>query len=126
MSLRTFSFFLTDATPWYDDLIGEDDEKDLELGSKLVILMEIIRNAEAIDDKVLVFSQSILLLNLVEAYLQDNEPSMCVGLDYYRIDGSTDPDARRMWAQNFNKKKNRRFVVARDRSSIRVRMTTFI
>ena len=72
----------------------------------------------------LVFSQSLLSLDLIEEFLaRINEAhesssqnssvseyldSWLPGKDYYRMDGSTAPDTRKMWCKYFNKATNDR------------------
>jgi transcriptional regulator ATRX len=68
--------------------------------------------------QVLVFSQSLLSLDLIETFLKlendrqlknaDNlEPgrygTWLNGQDYYRMDGSTAPEIRKKWCNYFNK-----------------------
>lgn len=42
----------------------------IELGSKMILLMEILKECEMLGDKVLVFSQSLLSLDLIEEFLR--------------------------------------------------------
>lgn len=96
---------------WFGDLVKDEHELDLQLSAKFFILMEVVRGAEAVGDKVLVFSQSLLTLNLLESLIQEEEfGGFCLGIDYYRLDGSSAADSRWTWAENFNKKKNKRLV----------------
>jgi transcriptional regulator ATRX len=64
--------------------------------------------------KVLVFSQSLLSLDLIEAFLKlENDTrksgkpeffgTWVNGQDYFRMDGSTPPDVRKKWCSFFNK-----------------------
>ena len=99
------------ADSWFEGLVTDDLETDIELSSKFYILMEIVRSAEAVGDKVLVFSQSLLTLNLLESFIQEEEfGGFCLGIDYYRLDGSSSADSRQAWADNFNSKKKKRFA----------------
>ena len=51
--------------------MSDEHELDhLELGSKMVLLMDILKECELLGDKVLVFSQSLLSLDLIEAFLE--------------------------------------------------------
>ena len=49
----------------------EDDKEllNVELGNKMVLLMDILKESYLIGDKVLVFSQSLLSLDLIEKFL---------------------------------------------------------
>ena len=62
---------------WWSQFISEEDYVKIEHSGKLVLLMDILRQCELIGDKVLVFSQSLVSLNLIEAFLaaedQQNE-----------------------------------------------------
>ena len=50
--------------------MGKDQVLEtLENGSKMVILMDILKECETVGDKVLVFSQSLLSLDLIEEFL---------------------------------------------------------
>lgn len=55
---------------WNQFLDQETDLERVELGSKMVLLMDILRECEMVGDKVLVFSQSLLSLDLIEAFLE--------------------------------------------------------
>lgn len=92
---------------WYDDFIQDGDDTNIELSGKLVLLLEIIANAEIVGDKVLVFSQSLSSLDLIERTLGGgriggNEISWCKGVDYFRLDGSTAARSRQRYSEIFN------------------------
>ena len=75
---------------WYDEFMQEDDEYNVELSGKLVLLMEVLADAEAVHDKVLVFSQSLVTLDLIEKMLGGGEiggdrENWCRGCDYFRM-----------------------------------------
>lgn len=98
---------------WYDEFLQEDDEYNVELSGKLVLLMEILADAEAVHDKVLVFSQSLVTLDLIEKMLGGGEiggdrENWCRGCDYFRMDGSTSAAMRQRWADIFNDEDNKR------------------
>ena len=95
------------------DAEDEDELLNVELGSKMIILMDILRECYLIGDKVLVFSQSLLSLDLIETFLHYSQGedsadnwSWTHGRDYYRMDGSTAPDVRKKWCSYFNNKKH--------------------
>lgn len=97
---------------WYDEFMQEDDEYNVELSGKLVLLMEVLADAEAVHDKVLVFSQSLVTLDLIEKMLGGGEiggdrENWCRGCDYFRMDGSTSVNMRQRWADIFNDEDNK-------------------
>merc|ERR1719412_3130144 len=99
---------------WAQFMKDPHDEKELlnlELGTKMVLLMDILKESYLIGDKVLVFSQSLLSLDLIEKFLSvaaydDTYGTWNHGKDYFRMDGSTGPDVRKKWCSYFNHKKN--------------------
>jgi len=97
---------------WYDEFLQEDAEYNAELSGKLVLLMEVLADAEAVHDKVLVFSQSLVTLDLIEKMLGGGEiggdrENWCRGCDYFRMDGSTSVNMRQRWADIFNDEDNK-------------------
>ncbi|XP_064184378.1 transcriptional regulator ATRX isoform X1 [Anguilla rostrata] len=105
---------------WHKEFVTEADAEILEHSGKMVLLFEILRMAEEVGDKVLVFSQSLISLDLIEDFLElagrskeDDKPSPYKGegkwfrnIDYYRLDGSTNALARKKWAEDFNDTSN--------------------
>ncbi|TKS83503.1 Transcriptional regulator ATRX [Collichthys lucidus] len=97
---------------WFKDQLSDQDAKILEHSGKLVLLLEILKMAEDLNDKVLVFSQSLISLNLIEAFLEAShsardpsshkEGSWIKNVDYYRIDGAVKASLRKKWADEFN------------------------
>merc|ERR1719397_1519513 len=112
---------------WWNSFLNDGENLDgLEFGNKMVLLMDILKECALIGDKVLVFSQSLLSLDLIEDFLSRvNEAHESVekskqnsindyldtwvpGKDYYRMDGSTAADTRKIWCKYFNKESNHR------------------
>ncbi|XP_077597568.1 transcriptional regulator ATRX-like isoform X2 [Stigmatopora nigra] len=100
---------------WFQNMLSQHDANILEHSGKLVLLFEILRMAEALNDKVLVFSQSLLSLDLIEDFLaashrkrkNSSEGGRWVkNKDYYRLDGSTSAAMRTKWADVFNNPAN--------------------
>ncbi|CAK6953614.1 transcriptional regulator ATRX-like [Scomber scombrus] len=101
---------------WFKNLLSESDAKILEHSGKMVLLFEILRMAEDLKDKVLVFSQSLISLNLIEDFLKASHHardsssfkagSWIKNIDYYRLDGSTSAILRKKWADQFNNPAN--------------------
>ncbi|XP_019121038.2 transcriptional regulator ATRX isoform X2 [Larimichthys crocea] len=105
---------------WHKEFVTEADAEILEHSGKITLLFEILRMAEEVDDKVLVFSQSLISLNLIEDFLElscrakdEDKISPYKGdgkwyrnIDYYRLDGSTNATTRKKWAEEFNDTSN--------------------
>lgn len=73
--------------------------------------MELLKEAEIRTEKVLVFSQSLLTLNLIENFLNKPEyGGWTPGLDYYRLDGSTKAEMRQSHITEFNTRGNDRYM----------------
>lgn len=96
---------------WYGSIFTDDMETDLELSGKLVFLFKLLEETHRLDEKVLVFSQSLLTLDLIETFLQSPERGdWCKGLDYLRIDGSTSAGCRSYCVDTFNSVDNPKYV----------------
>ncbi|XP_008282594.1 transcriptional regulator ATRX isoform X1 [Stegastes partitus] len=105
---------------WHREFVVEADAEILEHSGKMVLLFEILRMAEEVDDKVLVFSQSLISLDLIEDFLElscrakdedkvspyKGEGKWFRNIDYYRLDGSTNATTRKKWAEEFNDTSN--------------------
>uniref|UniRef100_A0A182Q624 Transcriptional regulator ATRX n=1 Tax=Anopheles farauti TaxID=69004 RepID=A0A182Q624_9DIPT len=113
-------------TEWWMQMCPETELDNLEHSGKLIVLMEILKECEAIGDKLLVFSQSLYSLDVIEHFLsllddnmqKDEEErdeqlskypaSWSLGLDYFRLDGSTSIDNRNDACKVFNDESNTR------------------
>ncbi|KAK2904027.1 transcriptional regulator ATRX isoform X1 [Channa argus] len=107
---------------WHKEFVTEADAEILEHSGKMGILFEILRMAEEVDEKVLVFSQSLISLDLIEDFLElacrakdedkispyKGEGKWFRNIDYYRLDGSTNATTRKKWAEEFNDTSNTR------------------
>uniref|UniRef100_A0A673GVH8 DNA helicase n=1 Tax=Sinocyclocheilus rhinocerous TaxID=307959 RepID=A0A673GVH8_9TELE len=105
---------------WYKEFVTEPDSEVLEHSGKMVLLFEILRMAEELEEKVLVFSQSLISLDLIEDFLElagkakeegklspyKGEGKWFRNIDYYRLDGSTNAVTRKKWAEDFNDTSN--------------------
>uniref|UniRef100_A0A669BJ85 DNA helicase n=1 Tax=Oreochromis niloticus TaxID=8128 RepID=A0A669BJ85_ORENI len=139
ISVETAPIRLKPPSPderWYKDLLSERDAKILEHSGKMVLLFEILRMAEELEDKVIVFSQSLISLDLIEDFLADShrarDPSAFKGtgswvknVDYYRFDGSTSATLRKKWADEFNNPENvrgRLFLISTKAGSLGINL----
>ncbi|KAJ8266440.1 hypothetical protein GJAV_G00130440 [Gymnothorax javanicus] len=124
---------------WYKTFVAEEDAAVLQHSGKLVLLFEILHMAERIGDKVLVFSQSLISLDLIEDFLElanrakkEGKPSPYKGegnwvknVDYYRLDGSTPALNRKKWAETFNNTKKlqgRLFLISTKAGSLGINL----
>ncbi|KAM7397771.1 hypothetical protein PAMA_005884 [Pampus argenteus] len=106
----------TAGDSWFKNLLSQKDATVLEHSAKMVLLFEILKMAEAVEDKVLVFSQSLISLDLIEDFLKASHRardsssikagSWIKNIDYYRLDGSTSAVLRTKWADQFNNAAN--------------------
>lgn len=99
----------------------EEELNNIEHSSKLMLLFSILEKCEAIGDKLLVFSQSLYSLDVIEHFLnyideqtQQNvsnasfSGSWTLGQDYFRLDGSTPVEQRNAFCKHFNNPENPR------------------
>ncbi|KAK9877516.1 hypothetical protein WA026_018624 [Henosepilachna vigintioctopunctata] len=109
---------------WWQQYCDGDELDNLGNSTKLLVLFEILKECEQIGDKVLVFSQSLYALNAIEHFLEKVDEatqngnadektcgftgSWVPGLDYFRLDGSTNCNLRSNWCDAFNKEDNSR------------------
>ena len=77
----------------------------MDISGKLIFLLELLKETEQANEKVLVFSQSILLLNALEELLMKPQHGDFIrGIHYLRLDGTTKADDRLDLMKQFNKK----------------------
>lgn len=111
-------------TEWWMPMCPEEELNNLEHSGKLMLLFSILAECEAIGDKLLVFSQSLFSLDVIEHFLfmiNDNTKnpspdaklggctgSWTAGRDYFRLDGSTPIESRNAACNSFNHETNTR------------------
>lgn len=109
-------------TEWWMPLCPEEELNNIEYSGKLMLLFSILAECEACGDKLLVFSQSLFSLDVIEHFLamidentQNPNPdaklgsfsgSWTRGIDYFRLDGSTNIETRNANCNNFNSDEN--------------------
>ncbi|XP_060841737.1 transcriptional regulator ATRX homolog isoform X3 [Rhopalosiphum padi] len=97
---------------WWKPLISKAKFESVYPYSKFIMMFSILQECENIGDKVLLFSQSLFTLDLIQDFLENAEDiddeggpygkSWDHGLDFYRIDGSTSLKAREDCCERFN------------------------
>ena len=118
---------------WWREFIKDGDYlESLYPSNKLILMFEILKACEMRQEKVLIFSAFVAVLNIVEFFMkriteQNDSPENQAnanklgyaryntkwqpGLDYVRIDGKTSKIVRQDMINQFNKEKNTRLRV---------------
>ncbi|XP_015784156.1 transcriptional regulator ATRX homolog isoform X3 [Tetranychus urticae] len=101
---------------WFKQFVGPDDWKVINLSGKLVMLFKILKKCIAIGEKLLVVSQSLETLDLIEKCLKLNNEVVInnartvlqwvKGKNYFRIDGKTECFERTSQVNHFNNPEN--------------------
>lgn len=126
---------IENPTEWWMQLCPEEELDNLRHSGKLMLLFSLLEECYAIGDKLLVFSQSLYTLDVIEVFLkkiddytqrkniasEDDEDikregellsgytgSWALGLDYFRLDGSTSIENRNIACNHFNSENNPR------------------
>ncbi|XP_042422292.1 protein CHROMATIN REMODELING 20-like isoform X1 [Zingiber officinale] len=108
------NIFVPQEIGWWEDLIDDKIYQEVDYSGKMVLLLDILTMSSEIGDKVLIFSQSLTTLDLIEMYLSKLPRKGCEGKfwkqgkDWYRLDGSTQPSERQKLVEIFNEPSNRR------------------
>lgn len=103
---------------WARENMRNYSQRKLSNGGKMVLLFHIIDESVKHGDKILVFSQSLMTLTLIEKFLSirkipdppDKPEDMCQdwirNVTYFRLDGSTAGTERERMINQFNKPDN--------------------
>lgn len=129
MKNRRKKYYSIDAVnnpeDWWKLLCKEEElDSNIEYSGKLVLLFAILAECQARNEKLLVFSQSLFSLNVIEKFLEaidDNtqnpnadarlggfEGRWTEGADYFRLDGTTEIRKRSKYCELFNDSENPR------------------
>ncbi|KAL4113360.1 hypothetical protein QTP88_016992 [Uroleucon formosanum] len=104
---------------WWKPYVSNSDMESVYPYSKFIMMFSILQECEKIGDKVLLFSQSLLTLDLIQDFLENAEDKIddkgCLyskswdhGTDFYRIDGSVNSKDRENYCEQFNDVNNTR------------------
>ncbi|XP_020547313.1 protein CHROMATIN REMODELING 20 isoform X2 [Sesamum indicum] len=99
---------------WWREFLQDNTYKEVNYSGKMVLLLDILTMCSYMGDKALVFSQSLLTLDLIEFYLSKlprpakNGKCWKKRKDWYRLDGRTESSERQKLVERFNDPLNRR------------------
>jgi transcriptional regulator ATRX len=121
------------SNAWFAKYMKREESNKIELSGKFILLFSILEECEKMGDKILLFTQSLDTLDLVEEFLRlkseeaknkdkdkieeidlensyknDLTNTWVRNIDYFRIDGSTGSDYRKAWIDIFNDENNYR------------------
>ncbi|XP_075235650.1 uncharacterized protein LOC142332860 [Lycorma delicatula] len=96
---------------WAERLLKGYIPGDIEASAKMAILFCILEESMSLGDRILVFSQSLFTLNLIEEFLQrtclpGRTERWARNWNYYRLDGSTSALEREKLINEFNSNPN--------------------
>ncbi|XP_034665003.1 transcriptional regulator ATRX homolog [Drosophila subobscura] len=113
-----------DPSEWWKPFVEERELNNVNHSPKLLILLRLLQQCEAIGDKLLVFSQSLQSLDVIEHFLSlvdsntknyefegdvgDFKGCWTNGKDYFRLDGSCSVEQREAMCKTFNNVTNLR------------------
>ena len=105
---RDSSHLSPEAREREDELRGLSGESLVASSGKLALLNRLLTRAKAAGERVLIFSQFTITLNVLEEYMGWRWGTL--GAAYFRLDGSTNRIAREMDLRSFNALGSKAFV----------------
>ncbi|OTF80710.1 transcriptional regulator ATRX-like protein [Euroglyphus maynei] len=94
---------------WWTAIIDERNVRCIELSAKFIVMFAIIGECQKLNDKLVIFSQSLINLNMIELMLgKCPNDSWIPNVDYFRIDGNVTVEARHRIIQAFNDESNKK------------------
>lgn len=99
------------STNWYKGICDEGVFEQQEHSKKLLLLFSILKKCQEKEEKLVVFAEYLSTLDVIEHFLSkmnnDSNKGEIVlswirGLDYFRMDGSTDVFTRKINCDEFN------------------------
>lgn len=113
---------------WATELMKDYVPNLVENSSKLVVFFSILEESTKKGDRLLLFSQSLLTLNILEKFLQQNkvpltENNWAKNVNYFRLDGSTPALEREKLINEFNSNENvKLFLVSTKAGSLGINL----
>lgn len=118
---------------WWDIIMENvDNTESPELSGKMLVMLQILKEAAATKEKILLFSQSLMVLELIERVLEaggddGRKQRWKLGRDYFRLDGSTSSKTRQGWVERYNDRRNPRarlFLISTKAGGLGVNLST--
>lgn len=81
-----------------------------------MVLFSILAECEAVGDKLLVFSQSLYSLDVIEHFLTSSDNNWEKGVNFFRIDGKTSVEDRQSFCNTYNEPNSRARLVSKKNS----------
>lgn len=91
---------------WWKPFVDEEDMTSISESPKFQILFEILSECHRLEEKCLIFSSSVVCLDIVEFFLALYY-SWKTNVDYYRLDGSIKNIKRHEMIVEFNRPENK-------------------
>lgn len=89
---------------WWKTHFQEEMFQNLECSGKLRLLFSILEDSEARNEKILLFSQSLHSLNIIEHFLKQKDWED--ESTFFRLDGTTTIEKRMEYIEKFNDMNN--------------------
>ncbi|KAG5676156.1 hypothetical protein PVAND_006005 [Polypedilum vanderplanki] len=140
--LDTSQGFTAVTNDWWSGMTTEEDIESLNASHKMRLLFEILKLTEQKGEKILIFSSFVAVLECIEQFMkaissQANNPNASrygydlyqsrwiLGVDYYRLDGSTPKAARQAMINQFNSPGNkvRCFLISAKAGGVGINLT---
>ncbi|XP_016839228.2 transcriptional regulator ATRX homolog [Nasonia vitripennis] len=123
-NLRNGDFSQAEEEYWWSRFVKDDQRFDFTQSYKLIFLYGILERCKKEGDKILLFSQCLNTLDLIEIFLKhidsqskqngftndlfNFQDEWKRGLDYFRMDGSVNSEKRNSMCKTFNNPNNKR------------------
>lgn len=95
---------------WWRQFVTDDDLNSILPSPKFEIMLEILEECRQRSEKCLIFSSSVVCIDVIEYFLKNNL-SWKKDRDYFRLDGNTNNFQRNRMIVEFNKPENQRVKV---------------
>lgn len=116
---------------WAESLLEDYECGRIDNSYKTVLLMILIEETLKVGDRMLIFSQSLLTLDLIEEFISKQHVPFCPNnqrwrrdTNYFRIDGSSSPFEREQYIDMFNSNPSYKlFLISTKAGSLGINLT---